>query len=202
MSKVLAKFAAAAANIGNLKPNDSGNYGKFVNLAAILDAATPTLVAHGVNVVQMCGRDDEGRVTVKTLAVDLETGETVEVGTFAGAAPDPQKAGSIISYGRRYCLSTALGIVGDTDADQVPVKAPVRPAKASDDGPSTARPAGGISSAQLKALQTRFSATPRDERLAFWAEQIGRPVASANELTKREAIKLLTEDDGLVPFDE
>ena len=194
MSKVLAKFAAAAAEIGNMKPNDSGNYGKFVNLAAILDTATPVLVAHGVNVVQVCGRDDEGRVTVTTLAVDLETGDTAEVGTFAGAAPDPQKAGAVISYGRRYCLATALGIAGDDDLDKAP-KAARRAAKASLDQPSTVRPADTISPAQLKALQTRYSVLDRPERLALWAGKIGRPVESANELTKAEAITLLTEDD-------
>jgi len=194
MNKVLAKFAAAAAEIGNMKPNDAGNYGKFVNLAAILDTATPVLVAHGVNVVQVCGRDDEGRVTVTTLAVDLETGDTAEVGTFAGAAPDPQKAGAVISYGRRYCLATALGIAGDDDLDKAP-KAARRPAKASLDQPSTVRPADTISPAQLKALQTRYSVLDRPERLALWASKIGRPVESANELTKTEAITLLTEDD-------
>jgi len=194
MSKVLAKFAAAAAEIGNMKPNDSGNYGKFVNLAAILDTATPVLVAHGVNVVQVCGRDDEGRVTVTTLVVDLETGDTAEVGTFAGAAPDPQKAGAVISYGRRYCLATALGIAGDDDLDKAP-KAARRPAKASLDQPSTVRPPDAISPAQLKALQTRYSVLDRAERLALWAGKIGRPVESANELTKAEAITLLTEDE-------
>jgi len=194
MSKVLAKFAAAAAEIGNMKPNDSGNYGKFVNLAAILDTATPVLVAHGVNVVQVCGRDDEGRVTVTTLVVDLETGDTAEVGTFAGAAPDPQKAGAVISYGRRYCLATVLGIAGDDDLDKAP-KAARRPAKASLDQPSTVRPADTISPAQLKALQTRYSVLDRPERLALWAGKIGRPVESANELTKAEAITLLTEDE-------
>ena len=194
MSKVLAKFAAAAAEIGNMKPNDAGNYGKFVNLAAILDTATPVLVAHGVNVVSMNGRDDEGRTTVTSFAVDLQTGESYQIGYFAGSAADAQKSGSVLTYGQRYNLRTSLGIAGDDDLDKAP-KAARRPAKASLDQPSTVRPADTISPAQRKALQTRYSVLERPERLALWAGKIGRPVESANELTKAEAITLLTEDD-------
>jgi hypothetical protein len=36
----------------------------------------------------------------------------------------------------------------------------------------------------------------RPERLALWAERIGRPVESANDLSKADAILLLTDDEG------
>jgi hypothetical protein len=105
------------------------------------------------------------------------------------------KAGGDVTYYRRYSQMAALNIAGDEDIEKGP-KPAVSRSKPSNDQPSVVRPVGQISSAQLKALQTRYSTMERPERLALWAERIGRPVESANDLSKADAILLLTDDDG------
>jgi hypothetical protein len=48
-----------------------------------------------------------------------------------------------------------------------------------------------MSEQMRKALQASYRSMPRAERLAYWAELIGRQVATANELTATEANLLL-----------
>jgi hypothetical protein len=194
--KVLAKFAAAAAELGNLAPNDSGNYGKFVNLAALLEAATPVLVRHGVNVVQITGSDGEGNATVRTLVVDLESGEHFDIGFFAGKAPDSQKAGGVYTYGRRYSLAAALGVSSDQDLDKAP-KPAVRRSKPSNDQPSVTRPNnrvadGAAPAALVRSVTLMFKDMDREEKLAMYTKRTGRPITSGNELTTAECKQLLT----------
>ena len=79
-----------------------------------------------------------------------------------------------------------LGVAGADDDGQAASKAPTRRSEASHiPGPRL------ISSKTRTALQARYSGVPRAERLAKWADIIGRKVSTANELTEAEARQLL-----------
>jgi len=196
--EVRAAFARACSTMRNPPTSGKGNYGMFTPLPDLLDWIRPVLAEHGLAVHQELRSDIvAGANEIVTLITSLETGVWIEVGRIAfPAKPDAMKAGADITYYRRYSLYSSAGVAGDdSDLEKGP-KPAVKRSKPSNDQPSTPRPAGQISSAQVKALQTRFSGMERDARLALWAEQIGRPVATANELTKAEAIILLTDDEG------
>ena len=194
--EVRAAFARAVAIMSNPASKSKGNFGRYCQLDDLADHVRPLLAAEGLALHQELRSDtDAGMTEVVTLVTSLETGAFVEVSRVAfPAKPDAMKAGGDITYYRRYSIMSVCGVAGDDDIEQAP-KAARKPAKASLDQPSTVRPADTISPAQLKALQTRYSVLDRPERLALWAGKIGRPVESASELTKAEAITLLTEDE-------
>ena len=194
--EVRAAFARCCSTMRNPASKSKGNFGKYCQLDDLLDHVRPALLEHGLAVHQELRSDIvAGANEIVTTVTLLETGAWLEVGRIAfPAKPDAMKAGGDITYYRRYSLMSALAISGDEDIEKA-VKPAVLRSKPSNDQPSVVRPSGQISAAQVKALQTRFSGMERDERLALWAKQIGRPVESANELTKTEAITLLTEED-------
>lgn len=200
---VRAAMARAVAAMTNPASKSKGNFGRYCQLDDLADHVRPLLAAHGLALHQELRSDIvAGANEIVTLVTSLETGAFVEYGRIAfPAKSDAMKTGGDVTYFRRFSIMASCGIAGDDDIEQAP-KASRRPATASNDQPSVARPDGEISAAQLKALQTRYNATPRAERLAIWAGMIGRPVASAKELTKREAITLLTDDVEGGPADE
>ena len=193
---VRAAFAKACAAMPNPPSKSAGNYGKYCQLDDLMNHVRPVLAGEGLALTNELRSDVvAGAHEVVTVVTSVETGAQIEVGRVAFAAHnDAMKAGGSVTYYRRFSVMAACGVAGDDDVEQAPAKPARRPAKASNDQPSTARPAGQISPAQVKALQTRYSGMERAERLASWTEQIGRPVTTANDLTKVEAITLLTDE--------
>jgi hypothetical protein len=195
--EVRAAFARACAGIRNPASLSRGNFGKYCQLDDLADHVRPALAEHGLALHQELRSDIvAGANEIVTIVTSMETGVWIEVGRVAfPAKPDAMKAGGDVTYYRRYSQMAALNISGDESIEKGP-KPAVRRSKPSNDQPSVVRPVGQISSAQLKALQTRYSTMERPERLALWAERIGRPVESANDLSKADAILLLTDDEG------
>jgi hypothetical protein len=195
--EVRAAFARACSTIRNPASKSKGNFGKYCQLDDLADHVRPALAEHGLALHQELRSDIvAGANEIVTIVTSLETGVWIEVGRVAfPAKPDAMKAGGDVTYYRRYSQMAALNIAGDEDIERG-AKPAVSRSKPSNDQPSVPRPVGQISSAQLKALQTRYSTMERPERLALWAERIGRPVESANDLSKADAILLLTDDEG------
>ncbi|MGI6405521.1 MAG: ERF family protein [Syntrophaceticus sp.] len=90
---------------------------KYVPLSCLLDHVKPLLVKHGLAVMQIPGGDGK-TVSVTTLILHT-SGEWLEADPLVLplAKPDPQGAGSAITYARRYALSAVLGIASDDDDD-------------------------------------------------------------------------------------
>jgi hypothetical protein len=195
--EVRAAFARACSTIRNPASKSKGNFGKYCQLDDLADHVRPALAEHGLALHQELRSDIvAGANEIVTIVTSMETGVWIEVGRVAfPAKPDAMKSGGDVTYYRRFATMSALFIAGDEDIEKGP-KPSVSRSKPSNDQPSVVRPVGQISSAQLKALQTRYSTMERPERLALWAERIGRPVESANDLSKADAILLLTDDDG------
>lgn len=111
---IYAQLAAAQALMEN-PPLDAVNprFGSsYSTLGAILDAVRPPLNANGLFLNQTL---EDG---VLSTCVWNEAGESVAVCALPCALPeDPQKAGSALTYARRYSLLSGFGLFGDGDDD-------------------------------------------------------------------------------------
>lgn len=174
---IAARLAMALSTMSNPSQTASSHHGKYVPLGELLDHVRPVLAEQGLAVSQHIS--DAGCTTV-VYSVD---GDRLELGTYPVAfGAQSQANGSAVTYARRYGLAAALGVFGDADDDGAAASKPKRVASA---------PRGGITQAQLKALQASWSSVERAERLAAWSQIIGRAVGTANELTKAEAGQIL-----------
>ena len=111
---------ALATFQGEVKdPSKDGkaNYGKYVQLNGLLETIRPALSKHGLSFLQFPGGDGT-LITITTLLMH-SSGEWIESEPFCLKAQrvDPQGAGSAVTYGRRYSLSSVLGVAWDEDDD-------------------------------------------------------------------------------------
>jgi len=84
----------------------------FTSLSALLKAATPVLAKHGLSLQQ--------HPTSSKLVSRLShaSGQfVVSEYTLPSHKDDPQGDGSAITYARRYCYQSILGLAGDMDDD-------------------------------------------------------------------------------------
>jgi hypothetical protein len=122
-SETLDKLAMALVQArGKMRPihKDASNphfRNSYASLAAISEAATPALLEQGVMVIQSGGAADEAGTEVITRLQHV-SGEWIETSVrMPMDKATAQGAGSALTYGRRYGLSAALGIVADDDDD-------------------------------------------------------------------------------------
>jgi len=132
--KAIANFQAECPVI--LKETSGHNY-KYADLPAIYETINPILQKYNLAVFQPLTNLD-GKPAIKTIIVETESGESmeeihplpetefIEVETAKGKRTvvagfeqmsQPQAQGSIITYYRRYCLSSVLGLITDKDTD-------------------------------------------------------------------------------------
>lgn len=89
----------------------------YATLNSVWDAARPLLAANGLAIVQSVSPSDPGRVALTTTILHSSGQWMSDTGYYTTAKDDPQGAGSAITYGRRYGMCAALGIVADEDDD-------------------------------------------------------------------------------------
>lgn len=132
--KAIASFQAECPVI--LKETSGHNY-KYADLPAIYETINPLLQKNNLAVFQPLTNLD-GKPAIKTIIIETTTGESmeevhplpetqfIEVETSKGKRTvvagfeqmsQPQAQGSIITYYRRYCLSSILGLITDKDTD-------------------------------------------------------------------------------------
>ena len=147
-------LAAAQGEIGAaIKGNVNPAFGsKYADLGAVIDAARPALVKHGLAVVQMPEHSDDALVHLTTRILHssgqwLEASMSIPVGK-----PNAHGYGSAITYARRYAFAAAIGVVADED----------------DDGNKAAEPA--TPAARIAASNHTAARTARDEFAALPAE--------------------------------
>lgn len=90
---------------------------KYSDLASVMEAIREPVGQNGLSIWQDATLDDHG-VNVTTRIVHV-SGEWVEFGplTIPLAKRDAHAVGSACSYGKRYALCAALGVVSDEDDD-------------------------------------------------------------------------------------
>lgn len=111
LAKAQGEFAAAIKD----SPNPAFK-SKYADLASVMEAIRPALTKHGISLTQWPIHSTDNRVHMVTrIAHD---GEWIR-GTFSMPC-DKQNAhgyGSIVTYLRRYCASSCLGVITDLDDD-------------------------------------------------------------------------------------
>ena len=115
----LAKALRVAQSIMGTASKDSVNphfKSKYADLASVWDACRKPLTANGLTILQPVSCDGSN-VTITTRLLH-ESGEFIEESlTLQATQNTPQAIGSAITYGRRYGLSSMIGIAADEDDD-------------------------------------------------------------------------------------
>lgn len=187
----------------------------YASLAAVQEAAFPTLNKHGLLVMQSARSEYiEGAgwmVHVGVSLVHAESGESImQELSLAPAKSDPQGMGSAITYGRRFVLMTILGMAPDDDDGQAASNG-AQPAKAQPGArpqPAQAKPAAQAAKpaqepdngeAPSDALAKAFHAVGSDLYGGGWDAKRGElarsitkgRTGSSKELTRAEMSTLL-----------
>jgi len=116
LATALSKFQAEVKNPAN-SANNPFFKSKYAPLNEILNGVRPVLGKYGLSILQMPGGDSQD--TSITTILMHESGEWIESDplTMKAVKNDPQGAGSVITYARRYSLSAVLGISSEDDDD-------------------------------------------------------------------------------------
>jgi len=116
IAKALAKFQSEVSDPNRTKEN-AFLKSKYVTLDSLLQAVRPVLANNGLSFLQVpfTGTDV---VSVTTMLLH-ESGEWLESDplTLPLMKKDPQGVGSVVTYARRYSLSSILGVAWDEDDD-------------------------------------------------------------------------------------
>lgn len=107
------KLLQVQKEIGIVKKSKKNPYFKsdYMDINSLLDAVKPVLSKYGVILVQPLSPTG-----LQTILIDSETGDTlVHSEVSIPQNPDPQKAGSAITYYRRYALQSILAIEAKDD---------------------------------------------------------------------------------------
>jgi hypothetical protein len=186
-SKVSAALVAAQSEIGNV-PFDSRNphfNSQFVSLAAVLDAVRPVLSKHGVALFQPASTAN-GLIQVQTVFLH-SSGEQIAFPALAMPLTDKmtaQNMGSTVTYLRRYSLTAALGISGDSDEDGNG-DATIRGATPEKTGAPAARPSKPAAPAE-PATARRADHVPAEPARAAPARSMGVDVIGTVVYVKSE----------------
>jgi hypothetical protein len=117
MQKLFAAMAKAFPEIeGATKDRTNPAFkSKYADLASVVDALKPALVAHDLFFTQHT-HEQQGGVCIETM-VHHSSGEGMSFGKLFVPATkqDAQGYGSALSYARRYSLMTAFGVCPEDD---------------------------------------------------------------------------------------
>ncbi len=120
IAKLSAAFVLAQADLPDVPKNHEGQAGQrryaYADLGDIIKAIRPILAKHGLAIFQSVGSVDAGSITIATTLMH-SSGEWIDSDTLVLQGGTPQQAGSAITYGKRYSLAAALGLVTDEDDD-------------------------------------------------------------------------------------
>jgi hypothetical protein len=130
LAKAQGEMKAALKNALNPAFKRQGETGgtKYAALPDVFEAAR-VLSKHGLSFVQPASVAEDGAVTVETMLMHSSGQWLSEKLSLRPQANTPQGIGSAMTYGRRYGLSSLVGIAADEDDDGNEASAPTRPAK-------------------------------------------------------------------------
>ena len=86
----------------------------YFDINALLDVVKPSLNKRDLLLLQPLSTITEYPVII-TMLIDTETGEKLEFPFLLPAGLTPQNMGSAITYYRRYCLQSLLGLQAQDD---------------------------------------------------------------------------------------
>jgi hypothetical protein len=215
LAAALAKVQAALPKLERdrtveVTQKNGGKYRySYVTLANLSDAILPLLAQHGLSFAAMPGSSSDGKMCLHYHLLH-ESGESLSGEFPISDQGGIQMVGGRITYARRYCLAALVGVAADEDDESrlandggggtaQRANAPARKAAAPSakrtaqrasapplptDGP---QPYTATQRAKLMAGFGQVGIEDRTERLDVVSRLIGREIASANELTQKEA---------------
>lgn len=171
VAKIVPALLAAKAAMGPLIKNAQNPHlkNKYANLEATLDVVEPVLRANGVLLMQGPGGDGDS-ISIDTLLMH-ESGEWFRsVLTLKPAKQsNPQDAGSVVTYARRYSLQGIFALAAEDDDGQAATK------------PKAAEPTAAARRAQTQAAATN----PDANALLLRAVEVG-VIPSADRIMFKE----------------
>lgn len=117
LAKAQGQFSPAAKDAENAAFKQGNKTSKYADIAAVWEAIRKPLSENGLAVMQQAARQDNG-VAVTTQIVH-SSGQWMRFDPLIipMAKQDAHGVGSATTYGRRFSLCAALGIVADADDD-------------------------------------------------------------------------------------
>lgn len=133
MQKLFAKILNIQKKAEAIKRDIENPYFKsmYFDINSLLDEIKPLLNDEGLVVIQPLTTGWSGKASITTTVFDVESGETQSFETVLPENPDPQKMGAIITYYRRYSLTSLFLLQAeDNDANDSMVKKEIPNVKA------------------------------------------------------------------------
>jgi len=117
------KLLEVQKEIGAIKKDSTNPFfkSKYFDINSLLAEVKPVLNKHGLLLLQAL---DNGSLT--TVIVEASTGDKISYGTAIPMGTDAQKAGSVITYFRRYALTSLLALEAEDDDAQSTKTPPVQ----------------------------------------------------------------------------
>jgi hypothetical protein len=219
MSDIYAALAAVMADCDHVAKRDRNEHQRFMfrGIDAVVNAVGPVLRKHSVMVVPnvesvtydtvqtSTGKPATACRILATYSFYASDGSSLDTRVAAEAWDAGDKAApKAMSVAFRTALLQALALPTDEpdpdsqtyERDNAPRQAAPPPPRQQQRPPSAEVVEGGngITKAQLGkigALMGEIGVKERDDRLAYVADVIGKPVASSKELTKAEASRVI-----------
>lgn len=116
MKNILKKLLEVQKEIGSIKKESVNPFYKstYFDINALLSQIKPILNKNGLVLFQPLTNQD-GKWALATNISDVESGESIRDIVILPEVLDPQKAGSAITYFRRYALQSLLALEAEDD---------------------------------------------------------------------------------------
>lgn len=112
------KLLAVQKEVGKISKDSENPFfnSKYFDINGLLATVKPILNKHGILLMQPLDYlYDGGKAAITTMFVDVESGEEMRFVHPIVEVANPQKAGSAITYFRRYALQSALALEAEDD---------------------------------------------------------------------------------------
>jgi len=168
LAKALSK--AQGEIVHAIKDTKGAFSGKYATLAGVIDAAKKPLSDNGLSVSQIVDVTENGDVILETILMHTSGEFLTGKYPIKPIKQDPQGFGSALSYARRYCFSSIVGVAADDDDGQ---------AASEPDKPST-------NNQQKPPIQVQIQVPPKNPELSHEDE-----VRYSNELEQAKTMQEL-----------
>lgn len=123
IAKLLGAMLSVQRQVAGVPKDSQGNRSKYASLEAVADALREPCLQAGLVIVQAPGEYIEGTLALTTMIAHAESGEWMRSTLqLPVVKPDPQMAGSAISYSRRYSLMAIFNLPAVDDDGEAAVR--------------------------------------------------------------------------------
>lgn len=112
-----AAMIAAQQSFDRVRKNATNPHfrSQYADLATVIEALVPGLLANGVLMTQPVVRMDDGNLVLRTILTHAASGEAMASEVPLPTPTDWQKWGSALTYARRYTLLSLAGVAPEDD---------------------------------------------------------------------------------------